>query len=133
MLCAAGAVAALYLAGPLVMLVGRYAARFSIRALDVSVDSNVAWVGAALAIAAAVLLAFVPRLLSSDTSAGLGVASGGVRITPGTKRRLQMFATIQIAGDRAASAEAAGEPPTEPGCPLRPKGITPGAGLLRGQ
>ena len=96
-LCAAGAVAGLYLADPLVALVARYAARFSVRALDVTVDSSVAWVGAALAIAAAVLLAFVPRLPSSNTSSGLGVASSGVRITPGTKRRLQMFATIQIA------------------------------------
>jgi putative ABC transport system permease protein len=96
-LCAAGAVAGLYLADPLVMLVARYAARFSIRALDVTVDSSVAWIGVALAIAAAVLLAFVPRLPSSNTSAGLGVASSGIRITPGTKRRLQMFATIQIA------------------------------------
>ena len=96
-LCAAGAVAGLYLADPLVALVARYAARFSVRALDVTVDSSVAWVGAALAIAAAVLLAFVPRLPSSNTSSGLGVASTGVRITPGTKRRLQMFATIQIA------------------------------------
>src|SRR5262245_35719656 len=96
-LCAAGAVAGLYLADPLVMLVARYAARFSIRALDVTVDSSVAWVGAALAILAAVLLAFVPRLPSSNTSAGLGVASNGVRITPGTKRRLRAFATIQVA------------------------------------
>src|SRR5439155_14593432 len=96
-LCAAGAVAGLYLADPLVALVSRYAARFSIRALDVTVDSSVAWIGAALAIAAAVLLAFVPRLPSSNTSAGLGVASSGIRITPGTKRRLQVFATIQVA------------------------------------
>jgi putative ABC transport system permease protein len=96
-LCVAGAVAGLYVADPLVTLVARYAARFSLRALDVTVDSTVAWVGAALAIAAAVLLAFVPRLPSSNTSSGLGVASSGIRITPGTKRRLQTFATIQIA------------------------------------
>jgi len=96
-LCAAGAVAGLYLADPLVALVSRYAARFSVRALDVTIDSSVAWVGAALAIAAAILLAFVPRLPSSNTSAGLGVASSGVRVTPGTKRRLQTFATIQVA------------------------------------
>jgi putative ABC transport system permease protein len=96
-LCAAGAVAGLYLADPLVALVARYAARFSVRALDVTVDSSVAWVGASLAIAAAVLLAFVPRLPSSNTASGPGVASSGIRITPGTKRRLQMFATIQIA------------------------------------
>jgi predicted permease len=96
-LCAAGAVVGLYLADPLVTLVGRYAGRFSIRALDVTADSGVAWVGAGLAIAAAVLLAFVPRLPSSNTSSGLGAANSGVRLTPATKRRLQVFATIQIA------------------------------------
>src|SRR5262249_45492462 len=96
-LCAAGAVAGLYLADPLVVLVARYGPRFSIRALDVTVDSSVAWVGASLAIAAAVLLAFVPRLPSSNTASGLGVASSGIRVTPVTKRRLRMFATIQIA------------------------------------
>ncbi len=55
------------------------------------------WVGAGLAMAAAVLLAYVPRLPSSHAPAGLGLASGSVRITPGTNRRLRMFATTQIA------------------------------------
>src|SRR6185295_9053855 len=74
-----------------------YAARFSVRALEVSVDSTVVWVGAGLAIAAAVLLAYVPRLPSAHAPAGLGLANGGVRITPGTNRRLRLFATAQIA------------------------------------
>jgi len=39
----------------------------------------------------------VPRLPSSDRSGGLGLAAGGVRITPGTNRRLRIFATTQIA------------------------------------
>jgi hypothetical protein len=90
-------VAGLYFADPLVTLISRYAARFSIRALDVTVNSTVAWVGAALAMAAAVLLAFVPRLPSLHASAGLGLASSSVRLTPGTNRRLRMFATTQIA------------------------------------
>ena len=47
--------------------------------------------------AAAVLLAYVPRLPSSHAPAGLGLASGSVRITPGTNRRLRVFATTQIA------------------------------------
>jgi putative ABC transport system permease protein len=96
-LCTAGAVAGLYLADPLVTLMSRYAARFSIRALDVTVDSTVAWVGAGLAMAAAVLLAFVPRLPSSQASAGLGLGGGTLRITPATNRRLRIFATMQIA------------------------------------
>src|SRR6185503_13127089 len=74
-----------------------YAARFSVRALEVSVDGTVLWVGAALALAAAVLLAYVPRLPSPHAPAGLGLASGGGRITPGTNRRLRAFATAQIA------------------------------------
>jgi predicted permease len=47
--------------------------------------------------AAAVLLAYVPRLPSPHAPAGLGLATGGVRITPGTNRRLRVFATMQIA------------------------------------
>jgi predicted permease len=96
-LCAAGALFGLYLADPLVTLMSRYAARFSVRALDVTLDSSVAWVGAALAMVAAVLLAFVPRLPSMQASAGLGLSSSTVRITPGTNRRLRVFATTQIA------------------------------------
>ncbi|HEV2984513.1 MAG TPA: ADOP family duplicated permease [Vicinamibacterales bacterium] len=96
-LCGAGAVLGVLLARPLVAMVSYYAARFSIRALEVTVDSSVLWVGAGLAMAAAVLLAYVPRLPSPHAPAGLGLASGSVRITPGTNRRLQVFATTQIA------------------------------------
>ena len=55
------------------------------------------WLGAGLAVVAAVLLAYVPRLPSSDRSGGLGLAGGSVRMTPGTNRRLRIFATTQIA------------------------------------
>ena len=96
-LCAAGAVAGFYIADPLVTLMSRYAARFSIRALEVTVDATVVWVGAGLAMAAAVLLAFVPRLPSSRASSGLGLGAGSVRMTPATNRRLRIFATTQIA------------------------------------
>jgi predicted permease len=96
-LCGAGAVVGVMLAQPLVAMVARYAARFSVRALDVAVDPSVVWVGAALAMAAAVLLAYVPRLPSPFAPTGLGLSSGAVRITPGTNRRLRVFATVQIA------------------------------------
>ena len=96
-LCGAGAVLGVLLARPFVALVAQFAARFSVRALDVTVDASVLWVGAGLAIVAAVLLAYVPRLPSSMAPAGLGLATGGVRITPGTNRRLRLFATVQIA------------------------------------
>jgi putative ABC transport system permease protein len=96
-LCGAGAVLGVLLARPFVSVVSRYAARFSVRALEVTVDASLLWVGASLAIAAAVLLAYVPRLPSAQAPNGLGLASGTVRITPGTNRRLRMFATAQIA------------------------------------
>jgi predicted permease len=96
-LCGAGAVLGVVLAQPLVAVVARYAARFSVRALEVTVDTTLLWVGTALAMAAAVLLAYVPRLPSPQRPAGFGLASGTVRIAPGTNRRLRMFATTQIA------------------------------------
>jgi len=43
----------------MVAILARYAARFSVRALDFRVDSSLLWVGAALAIVAAVILAYV--------------------------------------------------------------------------
>jgi putative ABC transport system permease protein len=91
LLCGSGAVLGVLLARPLVTLVGRYAARFSVRALDVTVDASVLWIGAGLAMAAAVVLAYVPRL------PGLALASGGLRITPETNRRLRAFAIAQTA------------------------------------
>ena len=96
-LCGAGAVLGVLLAQPLVAMISGYAARFSIRALEVTVDSSVLWVGAGLAMGAAVLLAYVPRLPSPHAPAGLGLASGSIRITRGTNRRLRVLATTQIA------------------------------------
>jgi predicted permease len=96
-LCGAGAVIGVLLSRPLVAVVAQFASRFSIRALDVTVDSTVLWVGAALAMAAAVLLAYVPKLPASNAAPGIGLAGGNIRITPGTNRRLRAFATTQIA------------------------------------
>jgi putative ABC transport system permease protein len=96
-LCGAGAVLGVVLARPLVTMVARFAARFSVRALEVTVDGSLLWVGASLAMAAAVLLAYVPRLPSSHPATGSGLASGSARITPGTNRRLRVFAMTQIA------------------------------------
>ncbi len=93
----AGAVAGLLIARPMVAILARYAARFSVRALDLTVDSSMLWVSAALALAAALLLAFVPRLPTPDRPGGFGLSSGGVRITSSTNRRLRIFAVTQIA------------------------------------
>jgi predicted permease len=93
----AGAAVGVLSARPMAAVLARYASRFSVRALDLTVDSSMLWVGAALAVAAALLLAFVPRLPSTGAAQGLGMASGGVRITGSSNRRLRVFAIIQIA------------------------------------
>jgi putative ABC transport system permease protein len=101
LLCGAGAALGVMSAQPMVAVLARYASRFSIRALDFKVDSSLLWVGAALAIVAAVILAYVPRLPSSSgtsgTPSGLSLSSGSVRITGGTSRRQRIFAVTQIA------------------------------------
>jgi putative ABC transport system permease protein len=96
-LCGAGALIGVASAQPMVAVLARYASRFSVRALDLTVDSSLLWAGVALAIVAAVILAFVPRLPSSASSSGLGLSSGTVRITSGTNRRQRIFAVTQIA------------------------------------
>jgi putative ABC transport system permease protein len=96
-LCTIGAALGVLSARPLLSVLARYASRFSVRALDLPVESSMLWVGALLAIVAAVLLAYVPHLPTSNASQSLGVASGGVRITGNTRRRLRIFAVTQIA------------------------------------
>src|SRR5881398_885660 len=59
LLCGGGAALALWCAQPLVQLLAHYASRFSVRALDLTVDSSLLWVGVVLAAVAAVILAFV--------------------------------------------------------------------------
>jgi putative ABC transport system permease protein len=97
LLCGAGAVVAVVSAQPLVTILARYASRFSVRALDLTVDSSLLWVGVALAVVAAVILAFVPRLPAANASHGMNLASGSVRITSSTSRRQRIFAVTQIA------------------------------------
>ena len=96
-LCVAGATLGVISAQPLLAVLARYASRFSVRALDLTVDSSMLWVGAILAVIAAVLLAYVPHLPTSNTSQTPGLTSGGVRITGSTNRRLRIFAVTQIA------------------------------------
>lgn len=97
LLCGTGAVLAVLIARPMVSVLAQYAVRFSVRALDVTVDASVLWVGVGLALAAAVLLAFVPKLPGSTAAASLGLSTGSVRVTSGTTRRLRLFAVTQIA------------------------------------
>jgi putative ABC transport system permease protein len=112
LLCGSGALLGVIVALWMVPVLGQYASRFSVRALDLTVDASLLWIGVGLAVSAAVLLAFVPRLpsldyrsgrpersrrASADAASGLGLSNGSVRITPGTNRRLRLFAVVQIA------------------------------------
>ncbi len=96
-LCGAGALLGVLIARPMLAMLAQYASRVSVRALDVTVDSTLLVVGVTLALVAAVLLAYVPRLPSADSPKGLGLSNGTVRITSGTGRRLKAFAVTQIA------------------------------------
>jgi putative ABC transport system permease protein len=96
LLCVGGAALGVAAAGPMVAVLGKYAARFSVRALDVTLDSTLLWVGVVLALVSAVLLAFVPRLPAGQGSNAIGV-SNGARSTGTANRRLQIFAVTQIA------------------------------------
>ena len=99
LLSVVGAVLGIVSAGPMVAVLARYASRFSVRALDLKLDMSVLWVGAGLAVISAILLAFVPRLPSVESSGTIGLASSSnsLRISSGTSRRLRIFAVTQIA------------------------------------
>jgi predicted permease len=94
-LCGSGALAGMAIAAPMVAVLAKYASRFSVRALDLTLDFSMIWIGVALAMVAAVFLAFVPRLPSPGTSAGFSLSSS-VRVSGGSSRRLSIFAVTQI-------------------------------------
>jgi len=96
-LCGSGVVAALLLAWPMVAVLGRYAARFSVRADGLTLDFSLVWFGIALALTAAVFLALIPRLPSGNAPLAAGLTTGGTRVTGGSNRRLRIFAVMQIA------------------------------------
>jgi putative ABC transport system permease protein len=94
LLCGAGAGLGVLSAQWMVDVLARYASRFSVRALDLTVDSSLLWVSVALAIVSAVILAFVPRL-PTDTSDALHLSSGSVQTTS-SKGRQRVFVITQI-------------------------------------
>src|SRR5262245_38758466 len=75
LLCGSGAILGVLVALWMAPILGRYAARFSVRAVDMNVDASLLWVGVGLAVLAAVLLAFVPRLPSADAAGGLRLST----------------------------------------------------------
>jgi predicted permease len=107
LLCVAGAAAGVLLARPMVAVLARYISRYSVRALELTVDSSMLWVGGGLAIAAATLLALVPRLPSWGGSQALGAGGGSPRITRATNRKLKVFALVQIAASFVLVAASA--------------------------
>jgi predicted permease len=106
LMCTAGAILGILIASPMVAVLARYMSRFSVRALDLTVDSSMLWVGAALAVLAAALLAFVPRLPSSGGAQGFSLANGSARVTGTANRKLRAFAVIQIAASFVLVASA---------------------------
>jgi putative ABC transport system permease protein len=106
LLCVAGAAIGLLIARPLVSVLSRYASRYSVRALDLTVDWSMLWVGAGLAVVAAALLAFVPRLPSSGGAQGFGLSSASTRVTGIANRKLRIFAVVQIAASFVLVAAA---------------------------
>jgi putative ABC transport system permease protein len=107
LLCGAGAALGVLSARPMVVILARYASRFSVRALDLTVDSSMLWVGAGLALIAAALLAYIPRLPAGAGSPAVNLSSGSLRVTGGANRRLRAFAVTQIAASFVLLAGAA--------------------------
>jgi predicted permease len=104
-LCGSGGLAGVLVAIPMITVLKRYALRFTVRAADLTVDFSVLWMGLALALAAAILLAFVPRLPSEDTTGGQGLTNSGGRVT-GSRRRIRVFTVVQIAASFLLLASA---------------------------
>ncbi len=95
-LCGSGGLAGVLVAIPMVTILARYALRYSVRAADLTVDFGLLWMGLALALAAAVFLAFAPRLPSEESSRGPALTGSGGRVT-GSRRRIRIFTVVQIA------------------------------------
>lgn len=89
-LCGSGVAGALLIAAPMVAMLGKYAARYSVRADDLHLDATLVWFGVGLAVAAAIFLAYIPRLPSTTALAS------GARSATAAHRRLRVFAVAQI-------------------------------------
>ena len=106
-LCISGVIGSLLLAAPMVTILGHYAMRYSPRAEGLSLDFSLVWFGIALALVAAVCLAYVPRLPSADASHSFSLNASGSRSTSGSSSRLRIFAITQITASFLLLAGAA--------------------------
>jgi putative ABC transport system permease protein len=106
-LCGSGGLAGVLIAVPMFRVLARYASSFSVRADEISLDFSALGVGFALALAAALFLAFVPRLPLADASCSLALSSATIRVTGHSRRRLRVFAISQIAASFLLLASAA--------------------------
>jgi predicted permease len=106
-LCGSGAIAALLLAWPMVAILGKYAARFSVRADGLSLDFTLVWFGIGLCLLAAIFLAYVPRLPNTNVAQSFTAAQTGGRVVGGSHRRLRIFAITQITASFLLLAGAA--------------------------
>ncbi len=97
LLCAGGAALGMVIANPMISVLSGYVSRYSIRALDLTVDTSMLWVGAGLALLAAALLAFLPRLPETGGGQPMNLANGSARVTGVANRKLKVFAVVQIA------------------------------------
>ena len=107
LLCIAGAAVGLLIAEPMAAVLASYASRYSVRALDLTVDSSMLWVAAGLAVLASLLLAFVPRLPSSGGAQEYALVNGSPRMTGSANRKLRIFALVQIAASFVLVVSAA--------------------------
>ena len=109
LLCGAGAALGVLSAGPMVAILSRYASRFSVRALELTVDSSMllggmpgwrwrprrCW------------RSLPPRLPSGHGPNAISLSNGNARVAGGGTRRLQAFAVTQIAASFLLLAGAA--------------------------
>ena len=76
-------------------ILARYASRYSVRALDLTVDSSMLWVGAGwLSLQPATGVCAACRRRGASR---IQLSSGSLRVTGSANSRLRVFAVIQIA------------------------------------
>ena len=97
LLCGAGALLGVLIARPMVSILARYASRFSVRALDLTVDSSMLWVGADSGRSRCSALGLCPASAFVRRFGWINLTNASLRITGSTNRRLRIFAITQIA------------------------------------